>query len=174
MIKLVALIPLFPLLGFIINGFFGRKISKGLSGTIASLAVLASFIVSLLIFIDLKEHHEITSQTVNLFAWINSDTLHIPFEFLVDPLSSWFLLIITGIGFLIHIYSIGYMHDDEGFSRFFTYLNLFIFFMLLLVLGNNYLIMFVGWEGVGLCSYLLIGFCTKTQHIIMLPKKLSS
>ncbi len=171
MIKLVALIPLFPLLGFIINGFFGRKISKGLSGTIASLAVLASFIVSLLIFIDLKEHHEITSQTVNLFAWINSDTLHIPFEFLVDPLSSWFLLIITGIGFLIHIYSIGYMHDDEGFSRFFTYLNLFVFFMLLLVLGNNYLIMFVGWEGVGLCSYLLIGFWYKNTAYNNAAKK---
>jgi NADH-quinone oxidoreductase subunit L len=161
MIKLVALIPLFPLLGFLINGFFGRRLSKGLSGTIASLAVLASFVVSLLIFLDLEEHHEVTSHTFNLFAWINSGNLNIPFEFLVDPLSSWFLLIITGIGFLIHIYSIGYMHDDEGFSRFFTYLNLFVFFMLLLVLGNNYLIMFVGWEGVGLCSYLLIGFWYK-------------
>jgi NADH-quinone oxidoreductase subunit L len=170
MIKLVALIPLFPLLGFIINGFFGKKISKGLSGTIASLAVLASFIVSVLIFMEL-EHSEIKSQTVCLFSWINSDTLKIPFEFLVDPLSSWFLLIITGIGFLIHIYSIGYMHDDEGFSRFFTYLNLFIFFMLLLVLGNNYLIMFVGWEGVGLCSYLLIGFWFKNTAYNNAAKK---
>lgn len=170
MIKLVALIPLFPLIGFLINGFFGKKISKGLSGTIASVAVLASFIVSVLIFLDL-EHSEIKSQTVCLFSWINSDTLKIPFEFLVDPLSSWFLLIITGIGFLIHIYSIGYMHDDEGFSRFFTYLNLFIFFMLLLVLGNNYLIMFVGWEGVGLCSYLLIGFWFKNTAYNNAAKK---
>ena len=170
MIKLVALIPLFPLLGFLINGFFGKKISKGLSGTIASIAVLASFIVSVLIFMEL-EHSEIKSQTVCLFSWINSDTLKIPFEFLVDPLSSWFLLIITGIGFLIHIYSIGYMHDDEGFSRFFTYLNLFIFFMLLLVLGNNYLIMFVGWEGVGLCSYLLIGFWFKNTAYNNAAKK---
>lgn len=170
MIKLVALIPLFPLLGFLINGFFGKKISKGLSGAIASIAVLASFIVSLLIFFEL-EHSELKSQTVNLFAWINSDTLKIPFEFLVDPLSSWFLLIITGIGFLIHIYSIGYMHDDEGFARFFTYLNLFIFFMLLLVLGNNYLIMFVGWEGVGLCSYLLIGFWFKNTAYNNAAKK---
>ena len=137
MIKLVALIPLFPLLGFIINGFFGKKISKNLSGIIASAAVFASFAVSVLVFIDLEEHKEVTSHIVPLFSWINSDTLKIPFEFLVDPLSSWFLLIITGIGFLIHIYSMGYMHDDEGFSRFFTYLNLFIFFMLLLVLGNN-------------------------------------
>ena len=170
MIKLVALIPLFPLVGFLINGFFGKKISKGASGTIASLAVLASFIVSVLIFIEL-EHSTIKENAVCLFSWINSDTLKIPFEFLVDPLSSWFLLIITGIGFLIHIYSIGYMHDDEGFSRFFSYLNLFIFFMLLLVLGNNYLIMFVGWEGVGLCSYLLIGFWFKNTAYNNAAKK---
>ncbi|MCW3075568.1 MAG: dehydrogenase subunit [Bacteroidetes bacterium] len=160
MIKLIALVPLFPLLGFLINGFFGKKLSKGLSGTIASVSVLASFIVSVLVFVELN-HSEQKSHIVNLFSWINSGTLIIPFEFLVDPLSSLFLLIITGIGFLIHVYSIGYMHDDEGFSRFFTYLNLFVFFMLLLVLGNNYLIMFVGWEGVGLCSYLLIGFWFK-------------
>ena len=139
MIKLVALVPLFPLIGFLINGFFGKKISKGLSGAIASISILASFIVSVLIFIELqgassKEH------IVNVFSWITSGTLNIPFEFLVDPLSAWFLLIITGIGFLIHVYSVGYMHDDEGFARFFTYLNLFVFFMLLLVLGNNYLI----------------------------------
>jgi NADH-quinone oxidoreductase subunit L len=161
MIKLIALVPLFPLIGFLINGFFGKKLSKGLSGTIASLSVLASFIVSLLVFIELQGHHEHKSEIVNVFSWISSGSLQIPFEFLVDPLSTVFLLIITGIGFLIHIYSIGYMHDDEGFSRFFTYLNLFVFFMLLLVLGNNYLVMFVGWEGVGLCSYLLIGFWFK-------------
>ncbi len=160
MIKLVALIPLFPLLGFLLNGFFGKKLSKGLSGTIALLSVLASFIVSVLIFIELNGSEQ-KSHLINIFSWINSGTLQIPFEFLIDPLSTLFLLIITGIGFLIHVYSIGYMHDDEGFSRFFTYLNLFIFFMLLLVLGNNYLIMFVGWEGVGLCSYLLIGFWFK-------------
>jgi len=160
MIKLVALIPLFPLIGFIINGFFGKKISKGLSGTIASLSILASFVVSVLVFMELQ-HSAQKENVVNVFSWFNSGTLKIPFEFLVDPLSTVFLLIITGIGFLIHVYSVGYMHDDEGFSRFFTYLNLFVFFMLLLVLGNNYLITFVGWEGVGLCSYLLIGFWFK-------------
>lgn len=170
MIKLVALIPIFPLLGFLINGFFGKKISKNLSGIIASASVFISFAISVLIFMEL-EHSEIKSQIVPLFSWINSDTLKIPFEFLVDPLSSWFLLIITGIGFLIHVYSMGYMHDDEGFSRFFTYLNLFIFFMLLLVLGNNYLIMFVGWEGVGLCSYLLIGFWFKNTAYNNAAKK---
>ena len=171
MIKLVTLVPLFPLLGFLINGVFGKKISKGLSGTIATLAVGASFVVSLLIFFDLLEHPEIKSQAVMVFSWINSDTLKIPFEFLVDPLSSLFLLIITGIGTLIHLYSIGYMHDDAGFARFFTYLNLFVFFMLLLVLGNNYLIMFVGWEGVGLCSYLLIGFWFKNTEYNNAAKK---
>lgn len=160
MIKLIALVPLFPLIGFLINGFFGKKISKGLSGMIAAGSILASFVVAVLIFVELQGSEQ-KSHIVNLFSWITSGTLQIPFEFLVDPLSSIFLLIITGIGFLIHVYSIGYMHEDEGFSRFFTYLNLFVFFMLLLVLGNNYLIMFVGWEGVGLCSYLLIGFWFK-------------
>lgn len=171
MVKLIGLVPLFPLIGFLINGFFGKKMSKGLSGAIASIAILASFIVSLLVFFDLLEHPDTTSHVVSIFSWINSDTLHIPFEFLVDHLSSLFLLIITGIGFLIHIYSIGYMHEDEGFSRFFTYLNLFVFFMLLLVLGNNYLIMFVGWEGVGLCSYLLIGFWFKNTAYNNAAKK---
>ena len=170
MIKLVGLVPLFPLIGFLINGFFGKKISKGLSGAIASISVLASFIVSLLIFLEL-EHSETKTNVVNLFSWIHSGSLNIPFEFLIDPLSSLFLLIITGIGFLIHIYSTGYMHDDDGFSRFFTYLNLFVFFMLLLVLGNNYLIMFVGWEGVGLCSYLLIGFWFKNTAYNNAAKK---
>ena len=162
MIKLIGLVPLFPLIGFLINGFFGKKIGKSVSGIIASVSILASFILSVLIFVELNGSSE-KSHIVNLFSWINSGNLKIPFEFLVDPLSSLFLLIITGIGFLIHIYSIGYMSHDEGFARFFTYLNLFVFFMLLLVLGSNYLIMFVGWEGVGLCSYLLIGFWFKNN-----------
>lgn len=162
MIKLIALVPLFPLIGFLINGFFGKKMSKGLSGGIACLSVLASFVISILAFVELHGSAN-KSHVINLFTWISADALNIPFEFLYDPLSSLFLLIITGIGFLIHVYSTGYMHDDAGFSRFFTYLNLFVFFMLLLVMGNNYLIMFVGWEGVGLCSYLLIGFWFKNQ-----------
>jgi NADH-quinone oxidoreductase subunit L len=162
MIKLVGLVPLFPLIGFLINGFFGKKLNKNLSGVIASSALFVSFILAALIFNELNSSN-VKSQIVVLFSWINSGTLQIPFEFLVDPLSSLFLLIITGIGFLIHVYSIGYMSHDEGLSRFFTYLNLFVFFMLLLVLGNNYLIMFVGWEGVGLCSYLLIGFWFKNN-----------
>src|SRR6202008_3705197 len=162
MIKLIGLVPLFPLIGFLINGFIGRKISKGAAGIIGIISILASFVLSVLIFMELNGSEE-KSHVVNLFSWISSGTLNIPFSFLVDPLSCLFLLIITGIGFLIHVYSVGYMHDDDGFARFFTYLNLFVFFMLLLVLGNNYLIMFVGWEGVGLCSYLLIGFWFKND-----------
>lgn len=170
MIKLIPLVPLFPLLGFLVNGFFGKKLSKSLSGSIASIAVLASFVVSLLAFIELNGSTN-KSNVIDVFSWINAGDLKIPFQFLYDNLSSLFLLIITGIGFLIHVYSTGYMHDDEGFSRFFTYLNLFVFFMLLLVLGNNYLITFVGWEGVGLCSYLLIGFWFKNTAYNNAAKK---
>ncbi|MBN8695377.1 MAG: NADH-quinone oxidoreductase subunit L [Bacteroidetes bacterium] len=170
MIKLVWLVPLLPLIGFLIIGFLGKKLSKGLVGTIASGMVLAAFAVSLGIFFELGGQTE-KSVTIDLFSWISAGKLSIPFSFLVDPLSSLFLLIITGIGFLIHLYSTGYMHDDEGFSRFFAYLNLFVFFMLLLVLGSNYLIMFVGWEGVGLCSYLLIGFWFKNTAYNNAAKK---
>ncbi|MBI3135199.1 MAG: NADH-quinone oxidoreductase subunit L [Bacteroidetes bacterium] len=162
MMKLAALVPLFPLVGFILNGLFGKKMSKGLSGTIASVAMLLSFGISLAVFLELQTA-ENKATVINLFSWISSDTLQVPFEFLIDPLSSVFLLIITGIGFLIHIYSLGYMKHDDAFARFFAYLNLFVFFMLLLVMGNNYLILFMGWEGVGLCSYLLIGFWFKNN-----------
>jgi NADH-quinone oxidoreductase subunit L len=170
MIKLVWLVPLLPLIGFIIIGLFGKKLSKGLVGIIGSGVIFAAFAVAVGIFMELTGSS--TKQyTVDLFSWITAGKLSIPFSFLVDPLSSLFLLIITGIGFLIHVYSTGYMHEDEGFSRFFAYLNLFVFFMLLLVLGSNYLIMFVGWEGVGLCSYLLIGFWFKNTAYNNAAKK---
>lgn len=170
MIKLVGLIPLLPLIGFLIIGLFGKKLSKGLVGIIGSGVVLGAFAIALGIFFELSGQ-AVKSVTVPLFDWITAGTLHIPFSFLVDPLSCVFLMIITGIGFLIHLYSTAYMHDDEGFARFFAYLNLFIFFMLLLVLGSNYLIMFVGWEGVGLCSYLLIGFWFKNTAYNNAAKK---
>ena len=163
MIKFAALIPLFPLLGWAINGLFGKKLSKSFSGIIASSAVFISFVFSVLMFLEISNAVQ-KSATVKVFEWISAGNLNIPFEFLIDPLSCLFLLIITGIGFLIHVYSTGYMKEDEGFSRFFAYLNLFVFFMLMLVMGNNYLIMFVGWEGVGLCSYLLIGFWFKNNE----------
>lgn len=162
MTQLAWLIPIFPLVGFLINALWGKKLSKSASGIAGSAAVLASFVIALGIF--LGSHSEsFQPVTVKLFDWISAGTLNIPFEFLIDQFALMMLLIVTGIGFLIHVYSIGYMHDDEGFQRFFSYLNLFIFFMLLLVMGNNYLIVFIGWEGVGLCSYLLIGFWYKNQ-----------
>jgi NADH-quinone oxidoreductase subunit L len=157
MINLVWLVPLIPFIGFVINGLGRNTLSKGLIGIIGSGVILISFIISIAIFLAVGNDAE-KSHEVFLFDWISAGTLHIPVSFLVDPLSSIMLLIITGIGFLIHIYSIGYMQEDEGFGKFFSYLNLFIFFMLLLVLGSNYIVMFIGWEGVGLCSYLLIGF----------------
>jgi len=154
--KYIWLIPLLPLAGFIINGLGRNTLSKGVIGFIASALVFASFALSVCTFIQIKSMN--VPINVDLFEWFAVLDLHIPFAFLVDQLSSLMLLIITGVGFLIHLYSIGYMHDDKGFGKFFAYLNLFVFFMLLLVMGSNYLIMFIGWEGVGLCSYLLIGF----------------
>jgi NADH-quinone oxidoreductase subunit L len=170
MIEKVYLIPLLPLIGFLIIGLVGKSLSKGLVGIIGCGSILGAFALSLGIFFELTGQAE-KSVTIDLFSWISAGKLSIPFSFLIDPLSSLFLLIITGIGFLIHVYSSGYMSHDEGFSRFFAYLNLFIFFMLLLVLGSNYLIMFVGWEGVGLCSYLLIGFWFKNTAYNNAAKK---
>jgi NADH-quinone oxidoreductase subunit L len=169
MIKFVWLIPLFPLLGFLITGLLNRKLSKTLTGLIACGSIAASFVVSIGIFLHENSTREIV--TVPVFEWISSGSFHANFSFLIDPLSSIFLMIITGVGLLIHIYSTGYMKEDDGFRRFFSYLNLFIFFMLLLVLGDNYLIMFVGWEGVGLCSYLLIGFWFKNTSYNNAAKK---
>jgi NADH-quinone oxidoreductase subunit L len=155
MIDLVWLIPLFPFIGFLICGLGRNILPKALVGSIASIAVLASFGVSLGIFFEFDAAQP---AIINLFDWISVGSIQIPFSFQVDQLSIMMLLIITGIGSLIHIYSTGYMSHDAGFAKFFAYLNLFVFFMLLLVLGSNYVIMFIGWEGVGLCSYLLIGF----------------
>ncbi|HEX4372686.1 MAG TPA: NADH-quinone oxidoreductase subunit L [Puia sp.] len=172
MSQLVYLVPLFPLIGFLINGLFRKNLSKSAIGIIGCGTVLASFIVSLLIFSDTrKEGFE--TVIVNLFDFINVDKLHIPFSFQVDQLSILFLLIITGVGFLIHLYSTSYMHDEENehFGRYFSYLNLFVFSMLILVLGGNYVIMFIGWEGVGLCSYLLIGYWFKNIEYDNAAKK---
>ncbi len=154
--KYIWLIPLLPLAGFVINGLGRNTLSKGIIGFIGCLLVLLSFGLSVAAFCQIKS----TGQAINVdvFNWFSVGTLQVNFSFLVDQLSSIMLLIITGVGFLIHLYSVGYMHDDDGFGKFFAYLNLFVFFMLLLVMGSNYLIMFIGWEGVGLCSYLLIGF----------------
>ncbi|MBK0379827.1 NADH-quinone oxidoreductase subunit L [Mucilaginibacter segetis] len=152
----IWLIPVLPLAGFVINGLGRNSLSKNIIGAIGSLLVLAAFGISLATFFQIRSTG--ASIDVTLFNWISVGSFNISFSFLIDQLSSIMLLIITGVGFLIHLYSIGYMHDDKGFGKFFAYLNLFVFFMLLLVMGSNYVIMFIGWEGVGLCSYLLIGF----------------
>lgn len=160
MYSLAPYIVLFPLLGFLINGFFGRKIkNEAIVGGIGTLAVASSFIIALLIFFEmLGMPAEERKQIVTVFQWISAGSFSVNVAYQVDQLSVLMTLIVTGVGSLIHLYSIGYMHGDAGFWRFFTYLNLFIFAMLNLVLADNYLLMFLGWEGVGLCSYLLIGF----------------
>lgn len=170
MINLVWLIPLFPLLGFLINGLGRNTLSKTVVGFVGCLTVLASFAVSVGIFLELNSS-ETKSFIIPIFDWISAGAVKIPFSFLIDPLSALMLLIVTGIGFLIHVYSTGYMHHDAGFGKFFSYLNLFIFFMLLLVLGSNYVVMFIGWEGVGLCSYLLIGFWFSNSAYASAAKK---
>jgi len=168
-LDLIWLIPLFPAAGFVINGLFGKRMSKTMVGVIACGLVFISFIFSagaVYQLLQLDSAHR--SHTVRLYEWINAGPAHtsegplanfrVDWGFLLDPLSSVMILVVTGIGLLIHIYSTGYMHEEDGYYRFFAYLNLFMFSMLTLVLGNNYVMMFVGWEGVGLCSYLLIGY----------------
>jgi len=156
----VWLIPIFPLIGFLVNGLFGKAIkNEKVIGGIGAFTVFCSFVVAsmtLIKQISLTGHEQVHNVTV--FTWIKSGTFQADIAFLIDPLSCVMLMVVTGVGFLIHVYSIGYMHGEEGFYRFFSYLNLFTFSMLLLVMGNNLLLMFVGWEGVGLCSYLLIGY----------------
>ena len=171
MANLVYLVPLFPLIGFLINGIFWKRMPKALGGVIGSAAILASFAVALGVFFEVKSPSFQGPKIVQLFDFIQSGALNIHFDFQVDALSSLFLLIITGIGFLIHVYSTSYMGHDEGMVKYFAYLNLFVFSMLLLVLGANYLIMFIGWEGVGLCSYLLIGFWFKNRDYTNAAKK---
>ena len=172
MTKLTYLIPLFPLIGFLINGLGRRVVPKSLAGLIGSAAILASFILSVLVFMEVRADGFVAQQ-VNLFNFIKTAGLDIPFAFQIDQLSSLFLLIITGVGFLIHVYSTAYMHEEESqhYARYFAYLNLFVFSMLLLVLGANYVIMFIGWEGVGLCSYLLIGYWFKNGDYNNAAKK---
>jgi NADH-quinone oxidoreductase subunit L len=164
MSQLVYLVPLFPLVGFLINGLGWKVMPKTLTGIIGCLSVLASFVMSVLIFNEVREPG-FMPVTVRMFDFIHTSTLNIPFAFQVDQLSSLFLLIITGVGFLIHVYSTSYMEEETpgSYARYFAYLNLFVFSMLLLVLGSNYVILFIGWEGVGLCSYLLIGFWFKND-----------
>ncbi len=153
-------IVILPLIGFLINGLFGKKInSERISGLIGSISVLIPFLLAIYSFFELLGMSVDSRKIIlNYFPWITVGNLNINFSFLVDPLSLVMVLVVTGVGFIIHVYSIGYMHGDKGFAKFFSFMNLFIFAMLNLVLADNLLLVFLGWEGVGLCSYLLIGF----------------
>jgi len=168
-LDLIWAIPLFPAIGFVINGIIGKRLPKPGVAVIAAGAVLLSFIVSAGAVYQLTQLPPAErSHNVVLYRWIDAGPAHtksgdverfaVDWGFLLDPLSAVMILVVTGVGFLIHVYSSGYMYEEDGFYRFFAYLNLFMFAMLTLVLGNNYVMMFVGWEGVGLCSYLLIGY----------------
>jgi NADH-quinone oxidoreductase subunit L len=150
-------------IGFLIIGLGRRYLSKSLTGIIGCGVILASFIISVWIFLQVKDGN---SYVAEYFNFITAGSLKIPFAFQIDALSSLFLLIITGVGFLIHVYSASYMHHEnkQQFARYFSYLNLFVFSMLLLVMGANFVILFIGWEGVGLCSYLLIGYWFKNTE----------
>src|SRR4051812_46368619 len=156
---MLLLIPLLPFLGFLLNASFGKRVSKAAAGAIACGAMVMSFLISIaavwrLVGLE-PESRAIANQ---VFTWIASGDFTAPFTLRLDPLSSVMILVITGIGSLIHIYSTAYMHEesDSEYARYFSYLNLFAAFMLVLVLGANFLVMFLGWEGVGLCSYLLV------------------
>jgi NADH-quinone oxidoreductase subunit L len=170
--KFLLLIPLLPFLGFLVNAFFGRRLPKSISGGIACLVMITSFVVSALAVWTMREapsgalHQEV-------FTWMTSGPLRVPFALHLDHLAALMILVVTGIGSLIHIYSTGYMHEetDQEYARYFSYLNLFASFMLVLVLGANFPVMFVGWEGVGLCSYLLIGFWFRKQSAADAGKK---
>src|SRR3970282_1485130 len=155
MMHLIWLVPGFPLVGVIVNGLFGRTHIRDRAHWVAVPAVGLSLLVALLISVQGAAGRTVD---LDLYPWVVAGNFQVPVGFLVDPLSTVMMLTVTFVGLLIHIYSIGYIHGDPGYPRFFVYMNLFMFSMLMLVLANNYLLMFLGWEGVGLCSYLLIGF----------------
>jgi len=157
---LVWLVPLLPLAGFLLNGTLAlaKSRAKGIVSVIGVGTLLAAFGVAVYVVLDLARTHPDAPVVFRYWDWIPVGTLQVSAALQVDQLSAVMLLVVTGVGSLIHIFSVGYMHDDDGYARYFAYLNLFVFFMLTLVLGANFPVTFVGWEGVGLCSYLLIGF----------------
>src|SRR5262249_47456492 len=151
--NLLWLIPVLPLIGAGINGIAGKRWPKSVIGIIGSGTVAISFLISLREFVAMLNLPEQQLPILrDYFTWIQAGRFQAEFGLILDHLSGLMILIVTGVGFLIHVYSAGYMAHEEGFYRYFAYLNLFVFFMLTLVLANNYLLMFVGWEGVGLCS----------------------
>ncbi len=171
---MLLLIPLLPFVGFLLNAGVGRRVKPAVSGAVAVAAMVAAFAVSVAVVLQLVALPADARSIVQpVFSWISSGAFEAGFTLRLDPLSSLMILVVTGIGSLIHIYSVAYMKDepDAEFARYFSYLNLFAAFMLVLVLGANFLVMFVGWEGVGLCSYLLIGFYYKKRSASDAGKK---
>jgi len=166
----IWLVPAFPLLGFLLNGFLGKRFGTRFVTFVGPLAIALSFAQSLVLFFQMLEV-EGNVLKEHLYTWIASGNFEAGINFQVDQLSGLYLLVITGVGFLIHVYSVGYMDGESGYYRFFAYLNLFVFFMLILVLADSFLLMFVGWEGVGLCSYLLIGYYFEKDSAAEAAKK---
>ena len=159
MVDYLWLILFFPLAGFLINGLFGRKLGDTFVSWIGCGAVGLAFITSSVILIELLRLPAAQRHMLDeLFVWMGAGDLFVPVGIFIDPLSAVMIMVVTGVGFIIHVYSVGYMKNDPGYARYFAYINLFIFSMLLLVVADSFPVMFVGWEGVGLCSYLLIGF----------------
>jgi NADH-quinone oxidoreductase subunit L len=172
MLSNLWLIPIWPLLGFLLNGFFGRRLGKSAVGIVACGSVGLSLLASLAAVAELLALPQEARRVTQVMApWIGAGNFQADWGLLLDPLSSVMILVVSGVGFLIHVYSIGYMHEDPDYPRFFTYLNLFTFSMLMLVLANNYLLLYVFWEAVGLCSYLLIGFWFEKQSAADAGKK---
>src|SRR5437660_890254 len=179
MLNSLWLIPAAPFIGFVVNGIFGKRAGKTFVTAVAVAASLSAAVFGTIAIFQYHSAHPNGERVVNtLYTWFNSGGapggaggVGADVAFQLDPLSIVMLLVVTWIGFLIHLYSVGYMHDDDGYWRYFAYLNLFLAEMLVLVLGASYLLMFVGWEGVGLCSYLLIGFCYKTDYAPAAGKK---
>jgi NADH-quinone oxidoreductase subunit L len=170
-LKAIWLVPALPLAGAIVNLVVGRRLREW-SGWLASAVVAAAFVVALIALAQLVSFSPADRLSIShLYEWITVGSFHVGINFRVDPLSMTMILVVTGVGTLIHVYAIGYMHGDERFSRFFVYMNLFVFFMLTLVLADNFLLMYLGWEGVGLCSYLLIGFWFERPDAARAAKK---
>jgi len=168
MSTLAPLVLLTPLAGFLVNALFGRALPRRISGWVGAGSIGLAFVFALAILVQVigGQHMDQT-----YFTWWSSGLFFVPFNLYVDPLSTLMILVITGVGFLIHVYSIGYMAADRGFSRFFAYMNLFVFAMLLLVLSGNFVWLVVGWGGVGLCSYLLIGFWYDRPAAVLAARK---
>jgi NADH-quinone oxidoreductase subunit L len=172
LLDLIWIVPALPLLGAVVLLLFGKRIGEPIAGWIATGLVALAFVASIVMFFAMLElPHETRVNIVTLYTWLPAGRLHVDMGFYADTLSVTWILLITGVGSLIHLYSIGYMHGDERFSRFFAYLNLFVFSMLMLVLGSSFLVTFLGWEGVGLCSYLLISFWFERNAAAVAGKK---